>query len=125
MATKACKFLCLVLFFAFVTQAYGEDAGDFYSLKSLSVKQSKTGKMVKNKPEWEVKVMNSSPCFFVTTTMSCVGFQSVTPIPDSVVSKSGDTCLLSRGSAIHDFSFKYVWDTSFDLKILSGSIACS
>lgn len=89
------------------------------------MKQSKTGKMVKNKPEWEVKVTNDSPCFFTETALSCVGFQSVTPIASSVVSKSGNTCLLDGGQALHDFSFKYVWDTSFDLKIIAGSIACS
>ncbi|KAG7540705.1 hypothetical protein ISN45_Aa07g008740 [Arabidopsis thaliana x Arabidopsis arenosa] len=123
MATNvACKFLCLVLFFAFVTQGYGDD---FYSLKSLFVRQSKTGKMVGNKPEWEVKVLNSSPCSFGQTKLSCVGFQSVTPIDSKVVSKSGDTCLLADGGYIHDFSFKYVWDTSFDLKVIYGEIGCS
>ncbi|EFH43521.1 predicted protein [Arabidopsis lyrata subsp. lyrata] len=101
---------------------YGDD---FYSLKSLFVRQWKTGKMVNNKPEWEVKVLNSSPCYFTDTKLSCVGFQSDTPIDSKVISKSGDTCLLANGDAIHDFSFKYVWDTSFDLKVIDGQIACS
>ncbi|AEE86005.1 hypothetical protein AtNW77_Chr4g0310701 [Arabidopsis thaliana] len=122
MATNACKFLCLVLLFAFVTQGYGDDS---YSLESLSVIQSKTGNMVENKPEWEVKVLNSSPCYFTHTTLSCVRFKSVTPIDSKVLSKSGDTCLLGNGDSIHDISFKYVWDTSFDLKVVDGYIACS
>lgn len=65
------------------------------------------------------------PCYFTDTRMSCVGFKSVTPIASSVVSKSGDTCLLNNGQPLHDYDFKYVWDTSFDLKIVAGNIACS
>ncbi|CAN8273268.1 unnamed protein product [Cochlearia groenlandica] len=111
MASNACKVLCLVLFLAFTTH----------------VKQSKTGKLVQNKPEWEVRVTNPCQCRFQYTSLSCPGFNSVTPVPTSLVSKSGDSCLLNAGKFIvpHvDFVFKYVWDTNFDLKVQDGVIVC-
>ncbi|CAL9227683.1 unnamed protein product [Arabidopsis halleri] len=122
MASNACKLICLVLFFAFVNQGYGD-----CHLNYLSVKQSKTGKLVQNKPEWEVRVTNPCKCKFQYTTLSCVGFQSVTPVATSLLSKSGDLCLLNAGKFIFphvDFVFKYVWDTSFDLKVIDGVIVC-
>ncbi|KAG7540704.1 hypothetical protein ISN45_Aa07g008730 [Arabidopsis thaliana x Arabidopsis arenosa] len=122
MASNACKLISLVLFFAFVNQGYGD-----CHLNYLSVKQSKTGNLVQNKPEWEVRVTNPCKCKFQYTTLSCVGFQSVTPVATSLLSKSGDLCLLNAGKFIFphvDFVFKYVWDTSFDLKVIDGVIVC-
>ncbi|ESQ53967.1 hypothetical protein EUTSA_v10027554mg [Eutrema salsugineum] len=113
MAPNACKLLCLVLLFAFIIHGDGN-----CQLNDLSVKQSKTGKLVQNKPEWE----------FQYTKLSCVGFQSVTPVDTSVLSKSGDMCLLNAGNFTMphvDFVFQYVWDTSFDLKVLDSVIVCS
>ncbi|KAL1210375.1 hypothetical protein V5N11_006706 [Cardamine amara subsp. amara] len=123
MASNACKLLCLVFFFALVTQGYGE-----CKLNYLTVKQSKTGKMVQNKPEWEVRVANTcTRCKFQYAKLSCVGFKSITPIDTSLLSKSGELCLLNGGNLIYphmDVVFKYVWDTSFDLKVIDGVIVC-
>ncbi|XP_010437953.1 PREDICTED: uncharacterized protein LOC104721622 [Camelina sativa] len=123
MASNACKLLCLVLVFAFINQGYGD-----CHLNYLSVKQSKTGKMIENKPEWEVRVRNPCiRCKFQYAKLLCVGFKSVTPVPTSSLSKSGDICLLNAGNFIFphvDFVFKYVWDTSFDLKVIDGVIVC-
>ncbi|KAL9288847.1 hypothetical protein AtEden1_Chr4g0310861 [Arabidopsis thaliana] len=123
MASNACKLLCLVLFLAFVNQGYGD-----CSLNSLSVKQSKTGKLVQNKPEWEVRVTNPcNNCKFQNTELLCVGFNSVTPIDTSLLLKSGEACLVNAGKFIvpHvDIVFKYVWDTSFDLKVIDGVMVC-
>ncbi|KAF8110896.1 hypothetical protein N665_0078s0086 [Sinapis alba] len=123
MASNACKLLCLVLFLSLVIQGYGE-----CQLSSLSVKQSKTGKLVQNKPEWEVRVTNPCQCKFQYTKLSCAGFQTVTPVATSFLSKTGDICLLNAGKFILpnvDFVFKYVWDTSFNLKVIDGVIVCS
>ncbi|KFK31524.1 hypothetical protein AALP_AA6G123800 [Arabis alpina] len=117
------KLICLVIFFAFITQGYG--------CEELTLTQSKTGKMVQNKPEWEVKVTNSCPCQFLNTRLSCTGFKSVTPVEISVLAKptSGDdACLLNNGLIIsknENLSFKYVWDTSYDFKIIYTDINCS
>ncbi|KAJ0251864.1 hypothetical protein HA466_0127600 [Hirschfeldia incana] len=123
MASNACKLLSLVLFLALVIQGYG-----YCQLNDLSVKQSKTGKLVQNKPEWEVRVTNPCKCKFQYTKLSCAGFQSVTPVATSLLSKVGDICLLNAGNFILpnvDFVFKYVWDTSFNLKVIDGVIVCS
>ncbi|CAN6919634.1 unnamed protein product [Brassica oleracea var. botrytis] len=62
------------------------------------------------------------------TKLSCAGFQSVTPVATSLLSKTGDVCLLNAGNFILpnvDFVFKYVWDTSFDLKVIDGVVVCN
>nr|VDD48291.1 unnamed protein product [Brassica oleracea] len=133
MASNSCKLLCLVLFLALVIQVifYIYIYRLYYSycqLNYLSVKQSKTGKLVQNKPEWEVRVTNPCKCKFQYTKLSCAGFQSVTPVATSLFSKTGDVCLLNAGNFILpnvDFVFKYVWDTSFDLKVIDGVVVCN
>ncbi|CAN6911798.1 unnamed protein product [Brassica oleracea] len=92
------------------------------------INNSKTGKLVQNKPEWEVRVTNPCKCKFQYTKLSCAGFQSVTPVATSLLSKTGDVCLLNAGNFILpnvDFVFKYVWDTSFDLKVIDGVVVCN
>ncbi|WZZ24152.1 hypothetical protein YC2023_007553 [Brassica napus] len=123
MASNSCKLLCLVLFLALVIQKFGD-----CQLNYLSVKQSRTGKLVQNKPEWEVRVTNPCKCKFQYTKLSCAGFQSVTPVATLLLSKTGDVCLLNAGNFILlnvDFVFKYVWDTSFDLKVIDGVVVCN
>ncbi|ESQ39713.1 hypothetical protein EUTSA_v10001150mg, partial [Eutrema salsugineum] len=96
--------------------------------ESVILKQSKTGKMVKNKPEWEVRVKNTCSCNYYEIHLSCVNFKSVTTIASSVLSKTGDVCLLNDGKVLsydEEYVFKYVWNTSFNFKITDGQIACS
>ncbi|VVB08083.1 unnamed protein product [Arabis nemorensis] len=88
--------------------------------------------MVQNKPEWEVKVTNPTPCTFSNTKLSCTGFKSITTINSSVLSKPGgdDACLLHTGyndrlRGGEHVAFKYVWDPRYDFKIASTEIACS
>ncbi|ESQ39712.1 hypothetical protein EUTSA_v10001075mg [Eutrema salsugineum] len=122
MEAKACKLICLLIFFAFITQGYGCDRF------SLTLTQSKTGKMVKNKPEWEVRVKNPCTCVFFDIQLSCADFKSVTTIDSSVLSKTGDVCLLMNGQRLdgeEEYVFKYVWDTIFNFKIADSTIACS
>ncbi|CAH2046272.1 unnamed protein product [Thlaspi arvense] len=121
MAAKGCKLICLLIFFAFVAQGYGCD------VHRLTLTQSKTGKMVKNKPEWEVRVTDPCTCSFLDVKLSCTGFESAIIINKSVLLKTGDECILNDGRPIHygDYVFKYVWDTSFDFKITDATIACS
>ncbi|KAF8110895.1 hypothetical protein N665_0078s0085 [Sinapis alba] len=122
MATNACKFLCLILLFAFVSQGFGCSR----SFSDISLKQSKTGKMIKNTTEWEVKLMNPCSCTGTDIVLSCVGFKSLTPIDHSQISISGDECsLINNLYGETDFVFKYVWAKEFDIKIMSGDIACS
>ncbi|XP_010546544.1 PREDICTED: uncharacterized protein At1g05835-like [Tarenaya hassleriana] len=120
---NACKLLALVLFFALVAKGYGQ-----CSVDNLSLGQAKTGQTVNGKPEWKVSVKNPCPCTVMNLKLSCVGFQSTSSIDSSVMSKSGDECLLNGGSPLAPmsvFSFNYAWDSSFDLTILSGQPHCS
>ncbi|KAG2245286.1 hypothetical protein Bca4012_022612 [Brassica carinata] len=122
MATNACKFLCLILLFAFVSQGFGCSR----SFEDIYLKQSKTGKMIKNTTEWEVKLTNPCSCTGTDIVLSCVGFKSLTPIDRSQISISGNECsLINNLYGETDFVFKYVWAKEFDIKIKSGDIACS
>ncbi|KAJ4913690.1 hypothetical protein Rs2_08311 [Raphanus sativus] len=122
MATNACKFICFILLFAFVSQGFGCSG----SFSDIYLKQSKTGKMIKNTPEWEVRLTNPCPCIGTDIVLSCVGFKSLTPIDRSQISVSGNECsLINNLYGETDFVFKYVWTEEFDIKIKSGTIACS
>ncbi|CAN6911802.1 unnamed protein product [Brassica oleracea var. botrytis] len=79
MTTNACKFLCLILLFAFVSQGFGCSR----SFSDIYLKQSKTGKMIKNTPEWEVRVTNPCTCTGIDIVLTCVGLKSLTPIDHS------------------------------------------
>ncbi|ESQ53966.1 hypothetical protein EUTSA_v10027525mg [Eutrema salsugineum] len=131
MASNACKLLCLILFLAFVAQGYGDSHPNDLSchLSDLSIKQSKTGKIVQNKPEWEVRVKNPClECRLHYIKLSCVGFNSVTPIdPSASFTHVRDVCYLRSGFYIHpreEVVFTYVWDTSSDFKLLDADIVC-
>ncbi|CAF2068554.1 unnamed protein product [Brassica oleracea var. botrytis] len=105
MATNACKFLCLILLFDFVAQGFWCSR----SFSDISLKQSKTGKMIKNTPEWEVILTNPYSCTGTDIVLSCVGFKSLTPIDRSQISVSGNECsLINNLYGETDFVFKYV-----------------
>ena len=96
------------------------------SFSDISLKQSKTGKMVKNTPEWEVTLTNPCSCTGTDITLTCDGFKSLTPIDPSQILVAGDECsLINNLYGETDFVFKYVWAEEFDIKIKSGEIACS
>ncbi|KAF3602115.1 hypothetical protein F2Q69_00033075 [Brassica cretica] len=124
MKTNACKFLCLILLFAFVSQGFGcYGPGTF---ENIYLKQSKTGKMIKNTPEWEVRVTNPCTCTSTDIVLTCVGLKSLTPIDHSQISISGNECKITNNLYGHtDFVFKYVWAKKFDIQMESGGIACS
>ncbi|WZY68450.1 hypothetical protein YC2023_000690 [Brassica napus] len=96
MATNACKFLCLILLFAFVAQ------------------------------EWEVILTNLCSCTGTDVVLSCVGFKSLTPIDRSQISVSDNECsLINNLYGETDFVFKYVWTKEFNIKIKSREVAWS
>ncbi|KAJ4873897.1 hypothetical protein Rs2_44342 [Raphanus sativus] len=114
MATNACKFIASFSCLPFVSS-------DIY------LKQSKTGKMIKNTPEWEVRLTNPCPCIGTDIVLSCVGFKSLTPIDRSqryrylVTSVRSSTIYMAKLTLF----FKYVWTEEFDIRSSSGTIACS
>ncbi|KAJ4901485.1 hypothetical protein Rs2_15491 [Raphanus sativus] len=113
----ACKLLCLFILVTFVSQGYGCDRSN------LTLEQSKTGNLYKDITEWEVRLTNPCPSDFKNVKLSCTGFQSVIPIDKSVLSKSGNDCLLQSVEYKSDYVFRYVWATSFNFKILDATSA--
>ncbi|CAH8328344.1 unnamed protein product [Eruca vesicaria subsp. sativa] len=124
MTTNACKFLCLILLFAFISQGFGCDGSGAF--EDLYVKQSKTGKMIKNTPEWEVRLTNPCTCTATDLVLTCVGLKSLTPIDSSQISITNDECTITNNlEGGTDFVFKYVWAKKFDIQIEKGQMACS
>ncbi|CAH8371732.1 unnamed protein product [Eruca vesicaria subsp. sativa] len=111
----ACKLLCLLVVFATITfVAHGSEP--MCGLDDVTLRQSKSG-MVKNKPVWKVTLNNPCFCLLTNLKLSCTGFESIVPVDP--LTKTGDVCLLSKGIQ-GDFVFKYVWDTSFEFKVIDG-----
>ncbi|CAL8996998.1 unnamed protein product [Prunus brigantina] len=96
--------------------------------QNLKITQSKTGKMVQNKPEWNVKITNVCPCSQLDVKLSCDAFQTVEDIDSSILRKSGSECLVNNGQPIYpntDFNFNYAWDNSFSFKPVHSQVGCS
>ncbi|CAD5329703.1 unnamed protein product [Arabidopsis thaliana] len=71
--------------------------------------------------------MASNACKLLCLVLFLAFVNQVTPIDTSLLLKSGDACLVNAGKFIvpHvDIVFKYVWDTSFDLKVIDGVMVC-
>lgn len=93
------------------------------SPSDITVKQRKTGTLVKGKPEFDVTLFNACPCPLGNVTLSCSGFQTVEP---TVLVVSGGECSLTKGSLIAPFSgyvFSYAWDSEFQFKPNGASCA--
>ncbi|XP_073223477.1 uncharacterized protein [Cicer arietinum] len=89
---------------------------DSCPLKSLNTVQTKTGKVIQGKPEWNVLVTNNCICSQSQIKLACKGFQSVQKIDPLILSKNGDNCLLSNGHILVDSdreAFTYAWDTPY------------
>ncbi|KAJ0090012.1 hypothetical protein Patl1_12505 [Pistacia atlantica] len=117
------NFLSAIIFLSFISRGYCQCV-----VQNVTVNQSQTGSQVQNKPEWKVTISNPCRCTVLDLTLSCTGFQTVEKIDPSVLSKSGDNCLINNGNPIvglSTFSFNYAWDSSFSLTPVSAQIACS
>nr|XP_027186345.1 uncharacterized protein LOC101493397 [Cicer arietinum] len=107
------KCLISILFLTFVIKGSCEDS---CPLKSLNTVQTKTGKVIQGKPEWNVLVTNNCICSQSQIKLACKGFQSVQKIDPLILSKNGDNCLLSNGHILVDSdreAFTYAWDTPY------------
>ncbi|GMY29255.1 TPD1 protein homolog 1-like [Fagus crenata] len=117
------KFLCVL----FVVSLVGKGNCQC-GLSNVSINQSKTGEVVQKKPVWNVTITNNCACSQSDLTLSCNGFQTVKPVDSSVLSKSGNECLVNNGVIVGPFSFvtfTYAWDTSFPFQTLSSTVNCS
>ncbi|KAK9945965.1 hypothetical protein M0R45_011453 [Rubus argutus] len=118
------KFLCVAILFSLIM---GGDC-QHCTKNNLKISQAATGKLVQNKPEWNVTITNNCICSQLGVKISCDGFQTLEKIESSILSKSGSECLVNGGQPIYgnrDFSFTYAWGNSFPFKTLSSQVACS
>ncbi|XP_075636990.1 uncharacterized protein At1g05835-like [Castanea sativa] len=117
------KFLCVLFVLSFVGKGNCQ-----CTLSQVTIKQSKTGEVVQQKPVWSVTINNGCPCSQSDLKLSCNGFQTVKPVDPSVLSQSGNECLVNNGLPVQpssSVSFTYAWDTSFSFQPLSSQINCS
>ncbi|KAK7368398.1 hypothetical protein VNO80_10423 [Phaseolus coccineus] len=118
------KILTIILFFVLVSEGYGKCL-----LNDISVTQTRTGVIVKGKPEWSVTVTNKCSCAQTNVILNCSGFQSLESIDPSVLTVSTNTgfCLLTPGQLINKdgiVSFKYTWGNQFSLNPISSQSSC-
>ncbi|KAJ1407308.1 hypothetical protein SESBI_24411 [Sesbania bispinosa] len=122
MANSTSKILSIAFFLVLISQGYSQ-----CSLKDLSIQQYKTGATVQQKTEWGVTITNNCPCVQKNVQLNCGGFQTMEHIDPSILSVSGNVCLVNDGQPIYGnpVTFKYAWDESFPLNPISSEIACS
>ncbi|PIN24417.1 hypothetical protein CDL12_02871 [Handroanthus impetiginosus] len=117
--------LCVILFVSLMSQGSLQQQCE---IKDLKINQKPTGKNVNNKPEWTATISNNCICTQMNVQLSCKGFQTEEPVDPSLLSKSGDLCLINNGLPIYGFrsiSFVYAWDAPFAFKTSYSEIACS
>ncbi|CAL0324920.1 unnamed protein product [Lupinus luteus] len=117
------EILSILLFLCLISQGYG-----FCSYKDLTVNVEKSGAQIKGKPEWVVTITNNCTCVQMDVQLNCKGFKTVEQIDPSILSVSGDVCLVvNNGNPIYKdpIIFKYAWDKKFPLNPIQSQIACS
>ncbi|KAL5559755.1 hypothetical protein UlMin_035966 [Ulmus minor] len=96
---------------------------------NLRISQTDTGSFVAGKPEWMVTISNNCVCSQSNVVLDCKDFQTVEKIDPSILSIHNGQCLVvNYGLPIFeskDFTFKYAWDTSFPIDIVSSQVNCS
>ncbi|KAF7837055.1 protein TAPETUM DETERMINANT 1-like [Senna tora] len=116
------KILGIVLFLGLLAQGINGQC----SLSDVSVSQSKTGATVESKPEWAVTITNKCSCVQLNVALTCQGFQTVENVDASILSVSGDDCLVLKPIyGPNPVTFKYAWDYAFPFTPKSSQIACS
>ncbi|KAJ1407309.1 hypothetical protein SESBI_24412 [Sesbania bispinosa] len=118
------KILSIAFFLVLISQGYSQ-----CFLKDLSIKQFKTGAKVQQKTEWGVTITNNCPiCAQKNVQLNCGGFQTVEHIDPSILSVSGNVCLVNGGQPLHGnhpITFKYAWEESFPLNPIHSDITCT
>ncbi|XP_073099485.1 protein TAPETUM DETERMINANT 1-like [Elaeis guineensis] len=95
----------------------------------IAVSQSKTGRNVNGKPEYQVAVTNLCLCAQSSLLLKCGGFNSVLPVdPNVFKALGGDQCSVNNGQPVskgNTITFKYASDTQFELSPVSSQIKCA
>ncbi|KAK9936846.1 hypothetical protein M0R45_013668 [Rubus argutus] len=115
------KFLCLALFCSLILGGECDDC----SSQKLHLVQSKTGKLVEDKPEWRVTITKTCTCSQLAIQLGCNGFQTVEDFDPSMMGPFGTVCYLHSGNVIpghQSFNFTYAWDTFFPFKPIFSQV---
>ncbi|XP_027367494.1 uncharacterized protein LOC113873539 [Abrus precatorius] len=86
------------------------------SLNNINIGTRRSGREIQGKPEWNVTVINNCSCAQSQIKLACKGFQSAESIDPSVLSMTGDSCILINGNPLNGFAtvnFSYAWDPPF------------
>jgi len=93
----------------------------------LEIKESKTGNWAHGMSERKVTITNRCACAVAEVKLNCAGFQTYKAENPSVLSVSGDVCLLKNGSSIptnQAVEFLYAWDPPFAFRPISFKALC-
>lgn len=97
-------------------------------MSDLHVTQHPTGIQIKQNPEFFVTIFNNCSCAQKNVKLECLNFQTVEPINPSILSVSGDVCLVNGGQPIASgdvsVTFKYAWPHTFPLNPISSDSVC-
>ncbi|ONK77859.1 uncharacterized protein A4U43_C02F11530 [Asparagus officinalis] len=87
----------------------------------IIVNQSKTGRVIEQKPEFQVTVTNKCSCPQFNVVVKCFGLSSIEPVDSNVIKKIDDVrCVLNNGKPIApglNVEFKYAWATPQDFPV--------
>ncbi|OAY77023.1 Pentatricopeptide repeat-containing protein [Ananas comosus] len=90
------------------------------TLSNIIVSQSKTGKIVEGKPEYEVVVSNNCICSQSEVRVDCKGFSTVEDVDPNVFRQDGDDrCTVHNGLPVFEddpIKFNYAWENPYPLK---------
>lgn len=98
-------------------------------LYDIVISQSKTGKIVEGKPEYQVKVSNNCACPQSQVTVKCFGLSSVEPVdPNAIKILDEERCIVNNGKAVSKslpVKFKYAWMNPQDFPVISAKSLCN
>ncbi|XP_027364604.1 uncharacterized protein At1g05835-like [Abrus precatorius] len=116
------KALCL---FLVLVRVNGQCA-----LSNLDVNQYNTGRQEKGYSIFFVSIINKCPqlCVQSNVKLNCTGFQTAKSISPTILSVSGDVCLVKSGQPITPdaaVNFQYAWSNEFPLNPISSDVHCA
>ncbi|KAK8970241.1 hypothetical protein KSP40_PGU017131 [Platanthera guangdongensis] len=94
----------------------------------IAIHQSRTGRIVEGKPEYEVHLSNRCHCPLSRIVVRCYGLSSVETVdPRLIRPLDGERCLVGGGGPIAPGAlvrFKYAWMTPQDFPLVASRIRC-
>ncbi|ESW11376.1 hypothetical protein PHAVU_008G024700 [Phaseolus vulgaris] len=118
-------FLSFILFLALF---FPGNASNCLKGKKLEIRQSKTGNWAHGMPEMKVRMINRCECAVAEVKLNCTAFQTYKTEDPSLLTISGDVCLLKNGAPIptnQHVQFLYAWDPPFPFKPISFKELCN